>query len=471
MAKKLEQVQREFNAATLKTRNTFDRLQNLSFNKTTDAYKEAEAAYKEAQEEKNTLRKELNAAKKLVETKKTKSSFVSAYDEALADLKDAELSIAGYQGEEKYQSAYRNLQKVYKEAVDAGSKLSPIPTPKIDVPPLPELSEDGTVKSEVDSDEFQNKLVTSGQYIANLGDPGRRELATQLNKVYGLKLPTNGKYSTELKNAYQRALSDNYTRSLDFNRNIPFEEFLVISENEGTYREPEGGPSKPRATISNKTQSAAIINSVVRSLFNREASPKEINQLTKDLNKAQRDNPFKTVNGITTGGLDNEQFLVDILKKSPEFSQRKTDIRGVNADTIRSTARSNFLELTDLQVDSFLDDLEKGQDINVINKRIRSIASMGMPDSIKKMVADGDNLETIYQPYKTRMASILELSPESININDPALRSAIGPDKEMPIYEFERALRRDTRWQYTDKARQEVSDLGLSILKDFGFVG
>ncbi len=39
-----------------------------------------------------------------------------------------------------------------------------------------------------------------------------------------------------------------------------------------------------------------------------------------------------------------------------------------------------------------------------------------------------------------------------------SLRSAIGPDKEMPIYDFEKLLRKDYRWQYTDNARRDVSN-------------
>jgi hypothetical protein len=51
------------------------------------------------------------------------------------------------------------------------------------------------------------------------------------------------------------------------------------------------------------------------------------------------------------------------------------------------------------------------------------------------------------------------------------LRSAITGEKELPIYEFQRQLRKDTRWQYTNQAKQEVSDVALKVLKDFGFQG
>jgi hypothetical protein len=69
------------------------------------------------------------------------------------------------------------------------------------------------------------------------------------------------------------------------------------------------------------------------------------------------------------------------------------------------------------------------------------------------------------------MASVLELDPSSIKLNDQTLRSAIGMNGEMPIYEFQRQLRKDARWQYTNNARKEVSDSVTKVLQDFGFVG
>jgi hypothetical protein len=48
---------------------------------------------------------------------------------------------------------------------------------------------------------------------------------------------------------------------------------------------------------------------------------------------------------------------------------------------------------------------------------------------------------------------------------------AIGPDKEMSLYDFQRSLRKDPRWQYTDQARQSVSEAALGVLRDFGFTG
>jgi hypothetical protein len=41
----------------------------------------------------------------------------------------------------------------------------------------------------------------------------------------------------------------------------------------------------------------------------------------------------------------------------------------------------------------------------------------------------------------------------------------------MSIYDFQRTLRKDPRWQYTDNAREESSTAVLGVLRDFGFQG
>jgi hypothetical protein len=87
------------------------------------------------------------------------------------------------------------------------------------------------------------------------------------------------------------------------------------------------------------------------------------------------------------------------------------------------------------------------------------------------MIDNGIDLDAIYSPYKNVMASTLEINPESISLSDPLLRSAITGEKELPIYEFQRQLRKDTRWQYTNQAKEEVSDVALKVLRDFGFQG
>jgi len=237
---------------------------------------------------------------------------------------------------------------------------------------------------------------------------------------------------------------------------------------------PKGGAGTgvtPTATVSNPTQAKAYINNAYQSLLGRDATEAEVLSLTKKLNNAELKSKTKTVKGVTTGGINREQFLVDIIKARPEYSKRKEAKKALTAETVLSTARANGLTLSQDQVSNYVSRIDNGEDPKVIQNQIRQIAGNGMPDSVKKLLAEGTDLDTVYAPYRGVMASILELNPESIPLNDPILRTAIGPDKEMPIYEFQRQLRKDARWQYTNNAREEVSNAALGVLRDFGFQG
>jgi hypothetical protein len=115
--------------------------------------------------------------------------------------------------------------------------------------------------------------------------------------------------------------------------------------------------------------------------------------------------------------------------------------------------------------------VENGEDVDTFKNLIRKTAAIGLPDNAAALVDSGLDLESVYAPYKRSMATILELPENSITLNDPTLRGAITADKTMTIFDFEKQLRRDARWQYTDQAKEEVSSAALRVLRDFGFQG
>jgi len=141
---------------------------------------------------------------------------------------------------------------------------------------------------------------------------------------------------------------------------------------------------------------------------------------------------------------------------------------------LREVAAANGLNLErdfGLSIQDWLRKIDQGESIETYKRLIRSTAANGLPDNIKKTMEQGVDLSTIYSPYRNIMSSILEINPESITLNDPTLRSAIGPDKEMSLYEYQRALRKDPRWQYTNNAREDVSNSAFTVLRNFGFQG
>jgi hypothetical protein len=336
--------------------------------------------------------------------------------------------------------------------------------PKVSTPATGETPAAG---EEVQLRDYAKELSTVGQAIAKMDESVRKGLSQSLKNA-GYKVPISGAYSEELKNAYTQAIVDNQVYSVDFNKEIPFQEFLVLKA-----KEPSTGEGAPQAyaTISAPTVAAGLINDAYKRNLNRDATKAEIDSITKKLNAAEKKNPSKQVNGITTGGIDRGQFLDEIIKARPEYTKRKEDKKALNTETLLSVAKSNGLTPSALQLDEWNRRIQNGEDVNVIKKNIRDTAALGLPDNIKKLMADGTDLETIYAPYKNLMYQTLEINPDAISLNDATLRSAIGPNGEMPIYDFQRALRKDARWQYTNNAREEVSNVALKVLKDFGFQG
>jgi hypothetical protein len=147
---------------------------------------------------------------------------------------------------------------------------------------------------------------------------------------------------------------------------------------------------------------------------------------------------------------------------------------GEDLATLKQTAAANGLDIdkafgTSLQ--GWLQKLAGGESVETYKNIIRQAAKAGLPERVGSLLDNGVDLETIYTPYKNILANTLEINPASITLNDPTLRSAIGPDKEMSLYDYQRSLRQDARWQYTNNAREETSNAVMKVLQDFGFKG
>jgi len=175
-------------------------------------------------------------------------------------------------------------------------------------------------------------------------------------------------------------------------------------------------------------------------------------------------------------GLDREKNTLNSFIDS-KFKFGATSDKGAAGKavaTLTKVAAANGLDLQKAfgsNLPSWLDAINKGESVDTFAKQIRDVAKIGMPEKVAKLIDQGLDLDTIYSPYKNIMANTLEINPETITMDDPTLRSAITSQAEVPLYDFERQLRKDNRWQYTNQAKSEVANATQQILKDFGFMG
>jgi hypothetical protein len=188
-----------------------------------------------------------------------------------------------------------------------------------------------------------------------------------------------------------------------------------------------------------------------------------------------------------TNRSEDESFITDLLAASIRTVGGMIGGKGTqgysgqaltNYQELVKTARSNGLQISDIipggaNEQQVLQGIATGKlDINRIIQDARKLAAQGQPQYVRDLLSQGYNLDQVFAPYRQTMAAVLEIDdPNAIDLNDPLLRSAISDKGDMNIYDFKKALRKDNRWQYTEQARQDVSNATLDILRDFGFQG
>jgi hypothetical protein len=189
---------------------------------------------------------------------------------------------------------------------------------------------------------------------------------------------------------------------------------------------------------------------------------------------------------IYLGFLDDDEnairaFLVPLISKTKSIVGGKTL---KDYQTLQSIAKANGFSLSqilpgisatttggDLE-EAVLEKIALGElDVNRISQDARMMAAIGQPEFVRGLLNQGYDLDQVYAPYRNTMANVLELNAEQIDLNDSTLRSAISDKGETNLYDFQRQLRKDSRWQYTQNAREEVANSVLGVLRDFGFQG
>ena len=144
---------------------------------------------------------------------------------------------------------------------------------------------------------------------------------------------------------------------------------------------------------------------------------------------------------------------------------------------IKNLARNNGINLSDSAAADYANKINAGiVDENTVMNTLRESAASAFPQFADKIKA-GIDLKTLADPYIQSMSRILEIPDSAIDVFDPKVRGALSytmPDGKVgtkSIYDFEKELRQDTRWQYTNNAREDVSNSTIKVLKDFGFMG
>ena len=459
------------------------------------AKKEFDKVFPDYQKKKLELEKKLSSLKTELSAVERKEKAEKKEKEDKKRLDEEKKKVA--EAKEEIQRAKDLKDKTAQEAAEkklAEARIKRNQTEKVitdDQKPLVVTSQPSGYQSPTQSpaqsmtiDDFLKSAIGSVEKT--------KKLQQALKDAGTYKGPVNGVFNAEALLPAAIAAEEDLDKyaSLGLVYTDRFEFYKTLANNRKAATEGGLGSEGPTTTqypsISSPTAAVAKINEVFNAELGRDATPSEIKIFSSKLLDAQRKQPstqtIKIVNGKkivdTLTGVDANQFLLDEINKNSnlkkEVTQRLEGAKSLTRQELEKTAVANGLDLDDnfgSIVNDWVKRVDNGEKVDIFKNLIRSTAKIGMPDKVAQMIDNGLDLDVVYAPYKKLMAATLEIDPTSISLNDPTLRMAIGPDKEMPIYEYQRSLRKDPRWQFTDKARENVSEVASRVLKDFGFQG
>ena len=169
--------------------------------------------------------------------------------------------------------------------------------------------------------------------------------------------------------------------------------------------------------------------------------------------------------------------IIDELSSNQPFTPGKTGgTQATNYNTLLGIATRNGISADMLPkvlgfdtIDQVIKELQSGASIENFNQMIRNYAKTSMPEWAKKLIDEGNDLTDIVSPYRATIADELELPYTSIDVTDRNIQNALAGN--ISLAELRKQLRKDDRWQYTDKARGQVASATKQVLQDFGFMG
>lgn len=241
------------------------------------------------------------------------------------------------------------------------------------------------------------------------------------------------------------------------------------------------------------------INDVFKDFYKRDATQVEIATYLPSLrNKYKsKDGTTKTTikytykNGellstdyFTADNLDPKMWLTEQVKTNLLAGAQEVAKEGIpegpigkNFLEVKNFAARNGIMLSDQAAGDYATQIVTGKlSQDTVLNSIRDSAASAFPQLADKIKA-GIDVKTLADPYIQSMSNILEIPYTSVDLFDPKIRGALAytlPDGKLAtksIYDFEKELRQDPRWEFTKNGKKAIADSTLRVLQDFGIQG
>ena len=272
---------------------------------------------------------------------------------------------------------------------------------------------------------------------------------------------------------------------------------------------PGGGQEAPKSGIYTQTQTSRNIpddlaltdkiNDVFKDFYKREATQVEIATWLPALRSKykSKDGTTKTTikytykNGelintdyLTADNLDPKMWLTEQVKTNLLAGAQEVAKEGIpegpigkNFLEVKNFASRNGIMLSDQAAGDYATQIVAGKlSQDTVLNAIRDSAASAFPQLAEKIKA-GIDVKTLADPYIQSMSNLLEIPYTSVDLFDPKIRGALAytlPDGKLAtksIYDFEKELRQDPRWEFTKNGKKAIAESTLRVLQDFGLQG
>lgn len=180
-------------------------------------------------------------------------------------------------------------------------------------------------------------------------------------------------------------------------------------------------------------------------------------------------------NVVALGWTDDQvrNYLGSLL--SPK-KMSGTGTFGQVENALRQTAFRNGVRVSDGYITTWAKRITTGAaKIEDAQQSLREQYGKSVAPGFAAELAAGQDLYDLASPYVQTMAKTLEMNPAEIDLFNPTIRRALASTSDAdgkagatPLWQFEKELKKDSRWLATNGARDELDKATRSIGQMFG---
>lgn len=188
---------------------------------------------------------------------------------------------------------------------------------------------------------------------------------------------------------------------------------------------------------------------------------------------------------IMSGNQNNNDWLTHALGRHADYSgtTSSSDLNGQMAQVygqLQDMSKAYGIQYSVPTLSAWAKQIVVGNNsLDHYREQFKNLAAGRYP-GIASQIQAGQTVQQIADPYIQSYSQLLELDPNSVSLTTPLIQQALqgSPDPQgksapaagaMPLYQFEKLVRTDPKWQYTQNAKDTFSTALLKVGHDFGF--